>query len=177
MIAACMSDLHGNLPDLSHLNFDVLLIGGDICPVTNHTDRFQADWLDTIFRMWIGHIKAPVVAVAGNHDFVFDRNPGMVPSLPWTYLQDSGTTLPNGMRAWGSPHQPYFGGWAFNLHQDDFIDELAEKWDMIPADTDVLLLHGPLPLLNTYNGPELYCTISLLLKRFFHYFYECKKNP
>ena len=62
----------------------------------------------------------------------------MVPALPWTYLQDSGCEF-RGLKVWGSPWQPVFGGWAFNARES----ELAERWSRIPDDTDILLLHGP----------------------------------
>jgi hypothetical protein len=80
-----------------------------------------------------------VVGVAGNHDFIFQQAPERVPGdLPWTYLQDSGTTW-QGLRIWGTPWQPWFYDWAFNLYEP----ELVAIWARIPADTDILVLHGP----------------------------------
>ncbi len=55
------------------------------------------------------------------------------------YLEDSETTI-NGIRIWGSPWQPEFGGWAFNLPRGE---ECLEKWEMIPEGIDVLITHGP----------------------------------
>jgi Icc-related predicted phosphoesterase len=136
---ACTADLHGHLPILDHLDFDVLLIGGDITPHPAKNYVFQREWLATKFRRWLESVPQPVIAVAGNHDWIWQECPDMVPALPWTYLQDSGTTLPNGLRVWGSPHQPLFWDWAFNLEEPD----LKQRWDLIPADTDILLLHGP----------------------------------
>jgi Icc-related predicted phosphoesterase len=79
-----------------------------------------------------------VVGIAGNHDFIFQERPDQVPALSWTYLQDSGTEY-RGFRLWGTPWQPYFYDWAFNLYEKD----LVEKWRLIPDDTDILLVHGP----------------------------------
>jgi len=81
------------------------------------------------------------ILIAGNHDFAFQRDPNSIQSLleGFTYLQDSSTTI-DGIRFWGSPWQPYFGGWAFNLLRGPTI---AEKWALIPEDTDVLITHGP----------------------------------
>ena len=45
-----------------------------------------------------------------------------------------------GLRVWGSPWQPWFYDWAFNLPRGP---ALREKWDLIPYDTDVLITHGP----------------------------------
>jgi Icc-related predicted phosphoesterase len=44
------------------------------------------------------------------------------------------------VRFWGSPWQPWFHDWAFNLPRGP---KLREVWDRIPADTDVLVTHGP----------------------------------
>ena len=132
------SDLHGTLPDIPAC--DLLLLGGDLCPVSNHGIAFQAEWLDTTFRRWLAAIPARmIVGVAGNHDFVFERYPELVPrDLRWTYLQDSGLTW-EGLRLWGTPWQPWFFDWAFNLYEP----ELVGKWALIPPDTDILVLHGP----------------------------------
>ena len=133
-----ISDLHGFLPDIPPC--DLLLIGGDICPVSNHNIQFQADWLDREFRAWLKAAPAQqAVFVAGNHDFVFEQEPDLVPKdLPAVYLQDSGFQW-RGLNLWGTPWQPWFFDWAFNLHEP----ELATKWELIPPSTDILLLHGP----------------------------------
>jgi Icc-related predicted phosphoesterase len=137
---ACLSDLHGYLPDLSCCVFDALLIGGDICPVSNHSIAFQAEWLDGPFRQWLTALGKPVLAVAGNHDLIFERAEWLVPAgLPWTYLCDSSATFA-GLQIYGSPWQPKFGeGWAFNAAEP----YLARRWAKIPDATDILLLHGP----------------------------------
>jgi Icc-related predicted phosphoesterase len=133
-----VSDLHGNLPAIPPC--DLLLLAGDITPVESHRLPFQAQWLDTTFRAWLRQVPArKVVAVAGNHDLIFERAAHEVPrDLPWTYLQDSGITW-EGLRIWGTPWQPWFYDWAFNLYEPD----LLAKWALIPPGTDVLLLHGP----------------------------------
>ena len=56
-----------------------------------------------------------------------------------TYLQDSGVEL-MGLRIWGSPWQPVFFNWAFNLPRGE---PLRARWALIPNDTDVLVTHGP----------------------------------
>ena len=55
------------------------------------------------------------------------------------YLEDSGVEA-GGLRVWGSPWQPEFGGWAFNLPRGE---QLAAKWASIPAGLDLLITHGP----------------------------------
>lgn len=133
-----ISDLHGVLPEVPPC--DLLLIAGDIAPVTNHGLAFQAEWLDTVFRCWLRELPARQIAfIAGNHDLVFEQQPTWVPcDLPAVYLQDAAFVW-NGLKIWGTPWQPVFFDWAFNLCEA----ELAEKWKLIPADTDILVVHGP----------------------------------
>jgi hypothetical protein len=60
------------------------------------------------------------------------------PNLPWVYLQDGATTC-QGLKIYGTPWQPRFFDWAFNLDEPD----LERIWAVIPDDTDVLVTHGP----------------------------------
>ena len=55
------------------------------------------------------------------------------------YLEDSGISI-EGIRIWGSPWQPEFYSWGFNLPTGA---PLREKWSLIPSDTEVLVTHGP----------------------------------
>ncbi|NBO90811.1 MAG: metallophosphoesterase [Planctomycetia bacterium] len=138
MRICAVSDLHGHLPDVPRC--DLLLIGGDICPTADHDPLYQASWLDTNFRAWLDQIPARhIVGVCGNHDFIFEQLPEAVPiALRWTYLQDSGCEIEK-YKVWGTPWQPWFFNWAFNLEEED----LETRWAMIPKDTDILVLHGP----------------------------------
>ena len=44
------------------------------------------------------------------------------------------------LKFWGSPWQPEFGSWAFNLPRGA---KLRAKWKLIPRGTDVLITHSP----------------------------------
>jgi Icc-related predicted phosphoesterase len=82
------------------------------------------------------------VVIAGNHDWCFVDNAEAARELLGdriTYLQDSGVTI-DGVSFWGSPWQPAYNDWAFNLPRGQ---ALAEKWALIPDTTDVLITHGP----------------------------------
>lgn len=157
MRVAALSDLHGYLPDAKYFKgADIILLAGDILPADCYDPRAGAVWLHTILRSWLESFSVPVIAVAGNHDFVFETK--MYPrDLPWTYLQDSGCIIrsgedallidihnknkinPGDKRIWGSPWQLPFYDWAFNAAEE----ELAAHWKEVPRDTDILLLHGP----------------------------------
>src|SRR5262249_10911201 len=136
MKVCAIADQHGNLPDIPPC--DLLLLAGDICPASDHRIYSQASWLDGEFRAWLEQLPMPVAAVWGNHDFIGERAPDLVPRLPWTLLQDAAAEVA-GLRIYGSPWQPRFFDWAFNLDEPD----LARKGACIPDGLDILLLHGP----------------------------------
>lgn len=81
------------------------------------------------------------VVIAGNHDFCFEREPEAARAeiTAAHYLQDEALEL-EGIKIYGSPWQPRFCDWAFNL---DRGPALARVWARIPEDTDVLITHGP----------------------------------
>lgn len=110
------------------------------------------------------------VFIAGNHDRIFETDPEMASEIYTsykniTYLQDDWAEVGDdneAVKIWGSPWQPEFYNWAFNLPRRG--DELKEKWDSIPADTDILITHGPpqdhLDVSGPpYNEPHLGCEL------------------
>ncbi len=93
------------------------------------------------------------VCIAGNHDRSFEDTPTQAREWlyghmePGTcgvhYLQDEEIVLNVGgrdVRIYGSPWQPFFCNWAFNLKTPE---ELKAKWDLIPKGLDCLVTHGP----------------------------------
>jgi Icc-related predicted phosphoesterase len=133
-----MSDLHGVLPPSQSIpKCDLVLIGGDICGPHGVLD--QSVWLYREFKPWLENLPADkVIGVAGNHDFIWEKAPHLVPKLPWTYLQDNFYEF-KGWKIYGSPWQLRFFDWAFNLDELD----LNRRWQIIPDDTDIIVLHGP----------------------------------
>jgi Icc-related predicted phosphoesterase len=115
------------------------------------------------------------IFIAGNHDRMFETRPEAAMEIVNSYksidyLQDTQLTLyydgPNGefpqdnIRIYGSPWQPEFYNWAFNLPKGG--KELQEKWAAIPLSTDILITHGPAQgHLDAsgppYNEPNLGC--------------------
>ncbi|XP_045585340.1 metallophosphoesterase MPPED2 [Procambarus clarkii] len=55
------------------------------------------------------------------------------------YLQDEPYTI-CGIKLYGTPWQPEFCNWAFNLPRGKLC---LDKWDAIPVETDVLITHTP----------------------------------
>ena len=131
-----IADLHGNLPqDLAE--GDVLVIAGDVCPISDHEVGFQERWLRESFYPWMESLPHDeVVWIAGNHDFVC-QTPGWKPGGRGHYLLDGGVDAA-GLTFYGTPWVPKLEGWAFYAGDDD----LTERMSSIPA-VDVLVPHGP----------------------------------
>ena len=99
------------------------------------------------FCKWFSKLESYTtkVFIAGNHDWVFQREPEMAKEVvdfykSINYLEDS-QLIKDVVKIWGSPWQPEFYNWAFNLPKNG--QELGEKWNLIPQDTDILITHGP----------------------------------
>lgn len=101
-----------------------------------------------IFFDWLKEISKKckyVVFIAGNHELTFEiKHPwlvNLIKGLPSNvyYLEDSEIILDN-IKFYGSPWQPEFYNWAFNLPRGQ---ALANKWELIPDDTNILITHGP----------------------------------
>lgn len=133
-----ISDTHERRPEVP--SGDVLIHAGDFS--VDGKLRYLRPELD-----WFKNLPHPYkICIAGNHDWAFQHfmtegREDMAREIcyPAIYLRDSETVI-DGVKFYGSPWQPYFFDWAFNLQRGA---ELREKWDAIPLDTDVLVTHGP----------------------------------
>lgn len=134
MKIVAVSDLHGHLPKLPAC--DLLVIAGDVCPVSNHDITFQRVWLNSNFRRWLWTQPAGnIVGIAGNHDLIFEQE--KFRPLPWHYLCDDLAKI-LGLRIYGHPWTRRFCDWAFNLDEP----ELNLKYEAIP-ECDIIVSHGP----------------------------------
>jgi hypothetical protein len=140
--------------------------------------------------MWICDQKyEKKIVIAGNHDNLLQSNGKIVNHGDFEYLCDSGTEYeytepgpPDGkdgrfsifsfstekkkVKIWGSPWTLKFPG--MNPHCMAFTcdteEELAEKWAMIPEDTDILITHGPPHGLLDWNEYGKQCGSTSLLE-------------
>lgn len=120
MKIAAISDLHGDLPATPEC--DLLLIGGDVCPMSDHAQRRQREWLLGTFAGWLKIQPAErIVWIAGNHDFaVQDESFAEVArELPAksTYIEDQLIEI-DGLRVWGTPWVTHLPRWAFNADEE-----------------------------------------------------------
>jgi Icc-related predicted phosphoesterase len=140
-----ISDTHGKHAELTDKlpGGDVLIHSGDFMR-GGYEEGEAIDFFD-----WLEHDVTGYkykIFIAGNHDRLFENEPEQAIKLkdayaPSTiYLQDSSFKI-EGIKFYGSPWTPAFNNWAFNVERDS--DEIEEKWNRIPNDTDVLITHGP----------------------------------
>jgi Icc-related predicted phosphoesterase len=162
MRIVCISDTHGlhiKMEKYASLpQGDVLIHAGDC---TNVGKPYEVKE----FVEWFMDIKGfqTKIFIAGNHDFAFEehRYPHNQGDYDWyhdlmnkenlsqsnvVYLEDSEFTIQSPefsrpLKFWGSPWQPEFYNWAFNLPRNG--EGLESKWKEIPDDTDILITHGP----------------------------------
>lgn len=135
-----ISDTHTQHRKLNLKGGDLLIHAGDL------SSRGYKKELEDFLEWFTAQPYKHKVFISGNHDFCFQDIPQWCKETiqQYTddsvhYLQDSGVTI-EGYKIWGSPWQPWFYNWAFNLQRGP---QLKEKWDLIPRDTDILITHGP----------------------------------
>jgi len=132
----CISDTHNRNEQIRVPDGDILIHAGDAA------NRGTIEEI-VLFNHWFtGLPHGYKIFVAGNHDWIFETNPRLARSLldsKIIYLQDSFVEIEN-LKIYGSPWQPRFFDWAFNLNRGA---EMAEKWKLIPGNVDILITHGP----------------------------------
>jgi len=130
-----ISDTHGLHEDVLIPDGDVLIHAGDFTAKGALSDV-------EVFNHFLGRLPhRHKIVIAGNHEHCFERTPHEARALLTNaiYLQDECVTI-EGVSYYGSPWQPWFFDWAFNLKRGA---ALKAKWDSIPEETDVLITHGP----------------------------------
>ena len=151
-----ISDTHGKHNDLNACmpDGDILIHAGDLTPVgRKHETIAAADWLNAQADKY-----KHVICIAGNHDFFLeaamkDNVEGYIQQRMFervTYLRDEAVIF-DGVKFYGSPWTPTFCSWAFNA---DRGPEIKRIWDQIPANTGVLITHGPVMGLLDRVGSE-----------------------
>mgnify|MGYP002632868329 CR=1 FL=1 len=126
---------------------DLLIHAGDFTSV-GHSHEVQN------FCKWFNSVENydNKIFIPGNHDLSFEGHylpdvMKIVNSYEWiNLLIDQNITLnylekDGQINIYGSPWQPEFCNWAFNLPRNGV--ELEAKWAAIPDNTDILITHGP----------------------------------
>lgn len=127
---------------------DVLVHCGDSLNVGSENDLKK-------FIYWFQNLKGfdTKIFIAGNHDRCFEDKPDWLSHYineenlsqsDCVYLQDDFFIIEDPefsrpIKIYGSPWQPRFFNWAFNVDRD----KIHVHWEKIPEDTDILITHGP----------------------------------
>jgi Icc-related predicted phosphoesterase len=134
-----ISDTHSQMDKIVLPEGDVLIHAGD------HSYRGTVKEMSKALKLLAekGKNFKKIVLIVGNHDWLAEKEPLIMKQLcednGLIYLMDSSVVI-DGKLFYGSPFQPEFCSWAFNLPRGE---KLAAKWAQIPDNTDVLITHGP----------------------------------
>ena len=131
----CISDTHNLQGKITVPDGDILVHAGDIGAESHVSAVANLDY-------WFGQLPHKhKIIIPGNHDFwIRDHQQYVVDSMQHaTMLIDKEITV-EGLKFWGSPWQPWFHDWAWNLPRGKALEQV---WSLIPDDTDVLITHGP----------------------------------
>lgn len=162
-----LSDTHGleekTRSFIKNNKADVLIHCGD----WSHHLRGDLGSLNVIasFMGSFSHIKHKLI-IAGNHDFIGEKQSALTRNTFQThnvlYLHDQEVII-DGIKFYGTPYQPEFGGWAFNLPRNG--KRLKQVWDNVPYDTNVLITHSPPCGILDRNINGIHCGCELLRDR------------
>lgn len=137
MRIVCLSDTHCQLEKIKVPKGDILIHSGDLTYRGTYDETVEE--LDKLASIPIRN----KVLVAGNHDWLAYESPDTMRALceerDIIYLFDSLFTVAD-IKIYGSPWQPAFHNWAFNLPRGP---ELERTWARIPNETEILVTHGP----------------------------------
>ena len=139
-----ISDTHTKHRQLYLEGGDLLVHAGNIM-----NSGYNAQEIDDFCNWFESQNYETCAFIAGNHDRLFEDDPDRVAKIvnEYTidYMQDSEIIFGGGERPfvkiYGSPWQPEFYNWAFNLPRCG--EELAKVWNNIPESVDILVTHGP----------------------------------
>ena len=139
-----ISDTHTYHESINLPPGDILIHAGDF------TSRGREAEVRAFGKWFRAQPHIHKILISGNHDLSFENNKEAINWLfndniddSFHYLQDSEVIVEVGdrkIKIYGSPYQPEFCAWAFNLPRGE---ALKNKWDQIPNDIDILITHGP----------------------------------
>jgi Icc-related predicted phosphoesterase len=132
-----LSDSHNKHKHFTLPGGDILIHAGDA------TGRGRPEEIIPFLDWYAAQDYSHLILIPGNHDFGFEKNFALYADeckqRNIQLLNDSGYCA-DGIKIWGSPVTPWFHDWAYNRLRGD---DIKKHWDLIPADTEILVTHGP----------------------------------
>jgi len=129
------------ISDTHELHREVDVPDGDIFIHAGDFTMFSES-METVvdFNDWLGELPHPYkIVVPGNHEFFLEADPSRRFMLDNAIVLINEGTEIDGLRIWGSPVTPLYGG-AFGLRS---AKDRRRLYAQIPQDIDVLVSHGP----------------------------------
>ena len=133
----CLSDTHGHHRKVEVPQGDLLIFSGDFMTCGRRFSEVRD------FGNWFSaQPHKHKILVGGNHDRLLETNRSQCLaefSKDVIYLEDTSVII-DGWKIHGSPVQPWFCNWSWNVNRGP---DIKKYWDKIPMDTDILITHGP----------------------------------
>lgn len=153
MKIVCISDTHA--PEYHNQlvipECDLLIHAGDF----SYRGRWEKE-VEPFIDWFIQQPATHKVLICGNHEIGVKNNPfplrELCKKVGIHFLTNEAIEI-EGKKIFGSPYSVKFGDWSYGM----FDDELQTIWDMIPADTEILITHGPAHGILDQNAYGDYC--------------------
>lgn len=136
-----ISDTHTQHKKIKLPEGDILIFSGDFMGSGYRVYEAQS------FLKWFSEQPYKYkIFIAGNHDRYCENNPKLFEALVDDYVDQNVIYLKDdligveGLKIYGTPWQPYFCNWAFNIPESDRLISLYQN---IPEDLDILITHCP----------------------------------
>jgi len=132
-----ISDTHNQHGHLRVPEADVVMHCGD--ESTNQIPALNEPEARRFFE-WYRQLEIPVkVFVPGNHSTAIENGLVSPENYPEIHFLIHQQLVIDGIKIFGSPYVPQFHDWAYMKKRT----RLDQVWQTIPADTEILLTHGP----------------------------------
>jgi len=129
-----LSDTHGNHRNVQVPDGELLIHAGDFTWLS----RSMKEVSD--FNWWLGELPhRHKILVPGNHEFFLETDRSKRSMLSKALVLIDEAIEIDGLRIWGSPVTPLYGG-AFRMSS---AADRRRLYAHIPDDIDVLITHGP----------------------------------
>ena len=132
-----ISDTHGMHRSINLPKGDILIHAGDF------TQEGREGEVKSFLSWFARQPFQYKICIAGNHDYymenLLEKEIQQLIPKEVIYLNESSVDI-EGYKFWGSPITPVFFDMAFNREPGL---QIRKHWNKIPADTDILITHGP----------------------------------